>query len=101
MSQPGQPQMCPRCRASDITVQATSPAAGAWTVSGCRTCFYAWRSTEPAENTDPDLYPAPFRLTAGQLPDLPVAPPIPPLRQQPADRPAAPAGPASPGQRRR
>ena len=71
---------CPRCRATRIEVRSASPVPGIWTVFGCAACFYAWRSTEPDENTDPDKYPKAFRLKPEQLPDLPVAPAIPPLR---------------------
>ena len=46
----------------------------------------AWRSTEPEENTDPDKYPAPFRLDPDDLATLPVAPSIPPRRQPEPDR---------------
>jgi vanillate/4-hydroxybenzoate decarboxylase subunit D len=74
------PAACPRCRSTTIEVRSTSPVAGAWTVYGCTTCFYAWRSTEPDENTNPDEYPHVFRLDPEQLPALAVAPTIPPLR---------------------
>lgn len=72
--------VCPRCRATRIEVRSTSPEPGVWTVFGCATCLYAWRSTEPDENADPDKYPAAFRLKPEQLPGLPIAPAIPPLR---------------------
>jgi vanillate/4-hydroxybenzoate decarboxylase subunit D len=75
------PQLvCPRCRSNTIEVRAVSPKAGVWTVYGCDTCFYTWRSTEPEENTNPDKYPAVFRLLPENLPKLEVAPSIPPLR---------------------
>ena len=74
------PAACPRCRASAIQALSASPIAGVWTIFGCRTCLYAWRSTEPEENRDPEKYPAAFRLDATILPHLPIAPPIPPLR---------------------
>jgi len=77
------PNVCPRCRSATIEVRGTSPVAGIWTVFGCTTCLYAWRSTEPAENRDPDKYPVVFRLDPKTLPDLPVIPTIPPLRQPP------------------
>ena len=64
----------------------TSPAAGVWTMFGCDTCFYTWRSTEPAENTDPDKYPEVFRLNPEDLEKLPEVPAIPPLRQPDTDR---------------
>jgi vanillate/4-hydroxybenzoate decarboxylase subunit D len=43
---------CPRCRSRTIEVLTNSPVDGVWTVYSCTTCFYAWRSTEPEENTD-------------------------------------------------
>ena len=57
-----------------------SPTAGVWTVYGCDTCFYTWRSTEPVENTDPDKYPEVFRLKPEDLQNLAKIPAIPPLR---------------------
>jgi vanillate/4-hydroxybenzoate decarboxylase subunit D len=78
----GRPPVCPRCRSTTIEVRSRSPVAGVWTVFGCATCLYAWRSTEPEENTDPDQYPAVFRLKPEDLANLPVAPSIPPRRQR-------------------
>lgn len=69
--------ICPRCRSATIEIRSTSPVAGIWTVFGCATCLYAWRSTEPDENTSPDKYPAAFRLKPEELEALPVAPGIP------------------------
>jgi hypothetical protein len=74
------PLPCPRCRSNTTVVRAVSPKAGVWTVYGCDTCFYTWRSTEPEENTNPDKYPAVFRLAPENLSKLEVAPSIPPLR---------------------
>jgi vanillate/4-hydroxybenzoate decarboxylase subunit D len=74
------PLPCPRCRSNTTVVRAVSPKAGVWTVYGCDTCFYTWRSTEPEENTNPDKYPAVFRLSPEKLSKLEVAPSIPPLR---------------------
>ena len=81
MSQPAQavPSGCPRCRAATVQVRSTSPVAGTWTVYACATCLYHWRSTEPSENTNPEDYPAAFKLDPGQIPGLAVVPAIPPL----------------------
>jgi hypothetical protein len=68
--------ICPRCRAATAAVRATSPIAGVWTVLGCNTCFYTWRSTEPGENTDPEKYPQVFRLNPADLANLPIVPAI-------------------------
>ena len=73
--------VCPRCRSHTTQERAKSPIAGVWTVFGCDTCFYTWRSTEPAENTDPEKYPEVFRLNPADLAKLPGVPNIPPLRR--------------------
>jgi len=73
--------MCPRCRSTTVVVHATSPVAHVWTVYGCTTCFYAWRSTEPEENTNPDRYPTVFKLAPADLAHFAVVPTIPPLRR--------------------
>lgn len=73
---------CPRCRSTTTRLHAKSAVADVWTVFGCDTCFYTWRTTEPVENTDPDRYPAVFRLLPEDIPKLPVVPAIPPLRQK-------------------
>ena len=76
------PSVCPRCRSATVRTRSTSPIAAVWTVFGCDTCFYTWRSTEPAENTSPDAYPEVFRLKPEDLVKLPEVPAIPPLRQK-------------------
>jgi len=72
--------ICPRCRSATTKTRSVSPVAGVWTVFGCDTCFYTWRSTEPAENTDPDKYPEVFRINPEDLGNLAKIPAIPPLR---------------------
>jgi hypothetical protein len=72
--------ICPRCRSAAIEVRATSPVAGVWTIYGCGGCLYTWRSTEPAGITDPEQYPAVFRLGTKDPANLPVIPAIPPHR---------------------
>ena len=74
--------VCPRCRSNATAMRAQSPAAGVWIIFGCDTCFYAWRSTEPPANTDPQHYPQAFRLNPNDLAKLPEVPTIPPLGQQ-------------------
>lgn len=73
------PARCPRCGSGTVTRHASSPAPGVWEVFGCTTCLYAWRTTEPAENTDPAKYPDDFRLDPATIPALAVQPPVPPL----------------------
>jgi hypothetical protein len=72
--------VCPRCRSNTIKILSTSPVAGVWTVFSCATCLYAWRSSEPEENTNAGKYPVVFRLHPESLADLLTAPTIPPLR---------------------
>jgi len=50
---------CPRCRSGTIEVLTNSPE----------------------ENTDPDKYPAAFRLKPEDLAKFPLVPTIPPLRR--------------------
>jgi transposase-like protein len=78
MSKP--PLVCPRCRSAPIEVPCNSPVAGMWAMYSCKTCLYAWRSTEPEENTNPDKYPEAFRLKPQELRKFPIVPTIPPLR---------------------
>lgn len=75
------PAGCPRCGSATVTRHATSPAPGVWELFGCTTCRYTWRSTEPAENTDQQHYPAAFRLDPATIPGLAIQPPIPPLSE--------------------
>jgi len=59
--------ICPRCRCTEATTVAHSPVAGVWEMYSCPTCWYAWRSTEPATATDPDLYHPQFRINADDI----------------------------------
>ena len=86
MTEPAPP--CPRCRSTATQARSRSRDAGVWTIFGCSTCLYTWRSTEPEENRDPDKYPAVFRIDPSILPKLEVAPSIPPLKPS-AGSPAA------------
>lgn len=61
---------CPRCR-SATSVVARSPVPDRWEMWSCDTCWYAWRSTEPAAATDPDLYPPELRLDVASLANAP------------------------------
>lgn len=70
------PSTCPRCRSGTVAYLASSPVAGIWTVFQCTTCLYTWRSSEPVENTDPDQYPAAFRLDPKSLNSLAAIPAV-------------------------
>ena len=82
MAPPSPTLVCPRCRSATTSTRSKSPVAGVWTVFGCDTCYYTWRSTEPDVNTDPDKYPEVFRLNPADFLKLPEIPVIPPLRQK-------------------
>jgi vanillate/4-hydroxybenzoate decarboxylase subunit D len=73
--------VCPRCLSNAVDTHAHSALAGVWTVFGCKTCYYTWRSTEPAENTDPAKYPPVFKLTPEDLANLPSVPAVTPKRR--------------------
>jgi hypothetical protein len=64
MTEPAPP--CPRCRSAATEVRSRSPIAGVWTVFGCSTCLYTWRSTGSEENRAPDKYLAVFRVDPAQ-----------------------------------
>jgi vanillate/4-hydroxybenzoate decarboxylase subunit D len=72
--------VCPRGQSHAIDTHAHSAVAGVWTVFGCKTCFYTWRSTEPEEKRDPAKYPAVFKLKPEDLANLPSVPSITPKR---------------------
>lgn len=73
---------CPRCRAEQTRVLATSPVPGVWQVSQCRTCLFCWRSTEPATITDPALYSERFRLSTSDIAEAGDFPPVPEARER-------------------
>ncbi len=74
------PSICPRCAHERLTHLTTSPVPGAWDVFQCDRCLYTWRTTEPARRTQPDAYPAAFRLTAEDIENAIEMPTVPPLR---------------------
>jgi hypothetical protein len=73
--------LCPRCLSKTIDLFANSPLPDVWTVYGCHTCFYVWRSTEPEENTNPDKYLTAFKIKPEDLSKFIALPEIPPLRK--------------------
>lgn len=75
-----QSQACPRCDTREVRVLTESPVPGAWTMYSCRACFYSWRSTEPPSATDPDRYPAEFKVDAASISDIPMVPTLPDRR---------------------
>jgi hypothetical protein len=78
--------VCPRCRSADTSVLTRSPVKDVWIVHGCKVCFYAWRNTEPEENTNPDKYPEAFRLNPNEVNNFVTVPTVPPLRSRGENR---------------
>ena len=70
------PSICPRCESETIRVRFESPVEGVWTLYGCDTCLFTWRSSEPATITDPALYPKKFKIKPEQLRNAPSMPAI-------------------------
>jgi len=58
---------CPRCRSTGTEAVGDSPVPNAWQLFRCTTCWYVWRSIEPPDALDPDMYPVEFRLTPEQV----------------------------------
>ena len=63
--------VCPRCRSAATAQVAQSPVRGRWVMNSCRTCWYAWRSTEGQDAVDPAFYPEAFRLDAADFAAVP------------------------------
>jgi len=70
------PSVCPRCESKTVKVRFESPVKGVWTLYGCDTCLFTWRSSEPATITDPKLYPQRFKIKPEHLRDIPTMPAI-------------------------
>ena len=73
--------VCPRCDSKTTEVQFRSPVEGVWELYRCTTCLFAWRSTEPEQITDPELFDPTFKVDPADLDSFPVMPAIPPLKQ--------------------
>ena len=72
---------CPRCGTARAAIVARSPVAGAWEMFLCSTCFYSWRSTEPAYATTPEGIAPGFHIEPATLSLGKVMPVVPPLRE--------------------
>ena len=73
--------ICPRCDSKTTELQFKSPVEGVWELYRCTTCLFAWRSTEPKQMTDPELFDPTFKVNPADLGSCPVMPAIPPLKQ--------------------
>lgn len=70
---------CARCKSSDTELMAHSSPVGAWEIHLCRTCYYSWRTTEPASVTEAEHYDERFRLTPEQIAGFAEFPVVPAL----------------------
>lgn len=73
--------LCPRCEFEEITRIYQRSQEPSWDIQQCQQCFYMWRSTEPARNSDPKHYPTEFKMTLEEVLSSPEVPAIPRLRQ--------------------
>lgn len=71
---------CPRCSVAETELLTRSPVPDVWTVHRCPRCGFVWRSTEPETITDPQRYPAQFRVTEDDLTGATDVPQIPERR---------------------
>jgi hypothetical protein len=58
---------CPRCKSPDTELIMHSSVVGTWDIHLCHTCFYSWRTSEPASVLNAELYDARFRLTPEKI----------------------------------
>jgi hypothetical protein len=68
---------CPRCRSLQTELMACSPVAGVWEFHLCQSCFFGWRTSEPAQLVNADLYDARFRLTPDKIARFAEVPSVP------------------------
>ncbi|MDR0806876.1 MAG: phenolic acid decarboxylase subunit D [Enterobacteriaceae bacterium] len=73
--------ICPRCESANAEVLSRSPVEGVWEVYHCPTCFFTWRSTEPAFITDPKQYNPNFKFKPEDMAHFGVMPAIPELKR--------------------
>ncbi len=68
---------CVRCASDKVSTVAKAPdGSGIWEVYNCGLCNFAWRSTEPKENIDPEKRDPWFQLDKDKVDDLPLIVPI-------------------------
>jgi vanillate/4-hydroxybenzoate decarboxylase subunit D len=67
---------CPRCETEQSYALVESPVKGCWVVYLCPVCYFVWRSTEPAEVTDPQLYNPDFKVRPSEIPRFREVPPV-------------------------
>ena len=69
---------CLRCLEGDAYVVAHAPdGSNAWEIYRCPLCNYAWRTSEPANVTDPKERDPFFQLVAADLDKLSSPLPLP------------------------
>jgi hypothetical protein len=75
--------ICPRCEDPGAGMMVASPVGQEWEVYLCPACNYSWRSTEPADVSDPNHYPLRFKLTGDRIAAMQPYPPIPEVKRWP------------------
>lgn len=74
--------ICPRCDSNDA-YQVFEAYDQSWKIYRCPRCNFNWRSSEPNEARDSQLYDSRFKLTEKRFQEMIAKPPIPPLRKDP------------------
>ncbi len=72
--------ICPRCDFVEASMVFEAEDKS-WEIFRCPRCNFNWRSTEPREITDPELYDTRFKLNEKKIKEMTPKPAIPPLRK--------------------
>ncbi|MDM5197046.1 non-oxidative hydroxyarylic acid decarboxylases subunit D [Fictibacillus enclensis] len=72
---------CPRCDSKKTEFLCESPVKGCWTMYSCPVCTFTWRSTEPENITNPELYNQRFKVDPSDMGKYQIHPAIPERRK--------------------
>jgi protein-arginine kinase activator protein McsA len=68
--------ICPRCDSKTANLLIASPVGNEWEMYICNECNFTWRSTEPEDIRDPEMYDPKFKLSKEKISKMVVNPPI-------------------------
>jgi len=68
--------ICPRCDSKNSNLLTSSPVGNEWEMYICNDCNFSWRSTEPENIRNPEMYDPKFKLTQKKISMMMVNPPI-------------------------
>jgi transposase-like protein len=72
----GHMMICPRCDSKNANLLTSSPVGNEWKVYICNDCNFSWRSTEPENIRNPEMYDPKFKLTNKKISMMVVNPPV-------------------------